>query len=198
MSISMAVGERAAPGRQFAALGVIMAGLSAQSLIFSVPPPVLPAMARALGADGAWVAQLVFVLPSLGLMLAGLASGWVVARAGLRRSLVAAVLVYGAMGSLPVVSASVPVLLASRFLLGAGCAVLSTGCTMLLAQSYTGEARARLLGFQAGAGSLAGLAALVLSGALGGILGWHVPFALYGVTALPVLFVLRAGCHNTV
>jgi len=64
---------------------------------------------------------------------------------------------------------------------------------MLLAQSYTGEARARLLGFQAGAGSLAGLAALVLSGALGGILGWHVPFALYGVTALPVLFVVL-GC----
>ena len=168
---------------------IIMAGMAAQSLIFSVPPPALPHMALVLGARGATVAQLLFVLPSLGLMLAGLVSGWLISRFGLRRCLLGSFLVYGVTGSLPVVTINIFALLSSRLLLGVACAVLSTSCTTLLAQRYAGEARARMLGYQSAAGSVTGVVALILAGEITGLLGWRTPFWLYALPALPLLLL---------
>src|SRR5258707_15645511 len=77
---------------------IVMAGLVSQGLIFSLPSPVMPLMAAAFGAArGPLLAQMLFTLPSLGLMVVGLISGWLLDLAGLRRTLAASLIVYGGM-----------------------------------------------------------------------------------------------------
>jgi len=173
---------------------IVMAGLVSQGLIFSLPSPVMPLMAAAFGAArGPLLAQMLFTLPSLGLMVVGLISGWLLDLAGLRRTLAASLIVYGGMGSIPLVTSSIPLLLVSRLLMGGGCAALSTSCTVLLVRSYSAESRDRILGYQTAVASVIGIVSLVVAGSISGPLGWHAPFAIYGLTSACLLvFVLVA------
>jgi MFS family permease len=166
-----------------AALIVMMAALASQSMLFAVPPPLLPAMAGQLGSHGPFIAQMVMASASLGLMLTSVASGPAVRAVGLRRMLILAALLYGGSGMVPAFTADAALILASRVVAGGGCALLTTACTLLLAHCLHGEARSKALGFQTAAGSLAGLASLGVAGATVAAFGWHAPFLIYGVFA---------------
>ncbi len=176
-----------------AAFIVMMSGLASQSLLFSLPPPLLPAMARNFGAQGPFIAQMVFALASLGLMVTSVASGAILHALGVRKLLIVAALTYGAAGIVPWATSDVTLLLASRLFAGGGCGLLTTGCTVLLAHSYSGAGRSRALGWQTSLGSMTGLAALLLAGASVQSFGWHPAFLLYAAFALPVLLLSVAG-----
>ena len=176
-----------------AALIVMMAALASQSMLFAVPPPLLPAMAGQLGSHGPFIAQMVMASASLGLMLTSVASGPAVRAVGLRRMLILAALLYGGSGMVPAFTADAALILASRVVAGGGCALLTTACTLLLAHCLHGEARSKALGFQTAAGSLAGLASLGVAGATVTTFGWHAPFLIYGVFAAAVALLAVVG-----
>lgn len=172
---------------------VMMAGLASQSMLFSLPAPLLPAMAHDFGANGPFIAQMVFALASLGLMFTSISSGLIVRLTGVRPLLILSSGLYALAGLIPWLTSSVPVLLGSRLLVGGACGLLTTACTMLLAHSYSGAARSRALGFQTSLGSVTGLAALLIGGGSVQAFGWHPAFLAYGVFALPVVLLSMIG-----
>lgn len=172
---------------------VMMSGNTSQSLLFSLLPPLLPAMARSLGGNGALLAQMMFAMASLGLMIASIASGLVVQAAGVRRTLVLAGGLYGVSGTLPAFTDAAAPLLASRLLLGGACGLLTTASMLLLAHGCEGDARNRMIGYQTAIGSVAGVGALLLGGATVARLGWHPAFLVYGLFAIPVVLLAILG-----
>lgn len=172
---------------------VMMSGLVFQALLFSLPPPLLPLMAESLGADGAFITQMFFAIASLGLMITAICSGAIVRWMGVRPTIILASVIYGASGIIPLLTADPSLLLGSRLLLGGGCGLLTTGCTLLLFYRYSGAARNRALGYQWAISSASGLAAVLIAGASVGAFGWHSPFLVYGLFALPILLLTILG-----
>ena len=172
---------------------VMMAGLASQSLLFSLPPPLLPAMAQTYGANGPFITQMVFAVASLGLMITSIISGLLVRALGVRGLLIISSALYGLAGLIPWLTADTTILLLSRLLAGGGCGLLTTGCTMLLAHCYSGSARSRALGYQTALGSITGLVALLIAGSTVGSLGWHPAFLLYGLFGLPIMLLAIVG-----
>lgn len=182
------------PGRAgTAAFLVMMSGSVSQSQLFSLLPPLLPVMARSFGGNGAFIAQMIFALASLGLMVISITSGLIARAIGLRRMLILSVLLYGLAGVTPAVTSNVTIILCSRVVTGGGSGLLTTACTMLLARCYAGAARNRALGYQTAIGSISGILCVLIGGVTVASLGWHVGFLLYGIFALPVALLAIVG-----
>ena len=126
---------------------VIMSGQAAQSIVFGLIGPMLPAMSRAFGpTNGTTDVQLLLALPSLGILVAGVMSGWMIERWGLRRVLLVALVTYGIAGSVPAFTGNIAGILVSRLILGIACVIFSTSCSLLLVLRYRGDSRSRAMG----------------------------------------------------
>ncbi|WBQ07107.1 MFS transporter [Kribbella sp. CA-293567] len=118
--------------------------------------------------------------------------GRTIDRFGVRGTLSAGLILYGAAGGAGLVTSGYPALLASRLIFGIGAAAVFTGTTLLLLESFDGTARDRAMGWRSSAISLGGLIWPIAGGAVGTI-SWHAPFAIYlvgvplGILALTAL-----------
>jgi MFS family permease len=169
--------------RRRLAFALILAAAFGASLVFSVIPPVLPALARHFGGGraGELSAQFALTMPSLGWLIGGAASGWVVSRLGLRPVIVAAILGLGLFGALGGIIADVKLFAAARFALGFSTAFLITACATLLANIYDDEARPKMIGYMKAMSSGSAVPIAIAVGALAQGIGWRAPFALYAV-----------------
>jgi MFS family permease len=197
MAVSAPTATAEPAWRLAAVFVVMMAAQSVAGMIFAAPPPILPMLAQEYGANGPWVARMVLSLSSFGLMLGALVSGWVVERGGVRRTIIGALVVYGLLGSSVIVIHSAWLLLGSRFLLGVVASFVTTACTVLLMNTFQGEARARFVGFQTGFGSIASVVIIAASGGLAQTFGWRAPFSIYGVFALIVVALALVSVPQT-
>lgn len=100
-------------------------------------------------------------------------------RWGLRPVVISGLLLSAVMGLIPAFTANFTVIMLSRLGLGLGVGLFSPHAISLLTHSFTGELRARLLGYQTGLSALGNAVLLGLSGLLIGI-SWHAVFWLYG------------------
>lgn len=183
-------------------VGVLLASSPAMALLYTVASPILPQMAAQLGGDpqeAILVAQLVMMVPSIGLMLGGPLMGWLVDRWGAPRLLWMTCVGYALLGSGGLYLADPWSLIGSRFLLGIMAAGLGTATLALTARYFEPQARSRLVGYQSACGALVGLVSMLAAGYLGQVFGWRVPFAFYLAT-LPLLvmalvFVPKASDH---
>ncbi|WFC03593.1 MFS transporter [Lactiplantibacillus pentosus] len=100
-------------------------------------------------------------------------------RWGLRPVVISGLLLSAAMGLIPAFTANFTVIMLSRLGLGLGVGLFSPHAISLLSHSFTGELRARLLGYQTGLSALGNAVLLGLAGLLIGI-SWHAVFWLYG------------------
>ncbi|WP_085663748.1 MULTISPECIES: MFS transporter [unclassified Pseudomonas] len=170
-------------------VGVLLASSPAMALLYTVASPILPQMAAQLGGDpddAILVAQLVMMVPSIGLMLGGPLMGWLVDRWGAPRLLWVACAGYALLGSGGLYLAEPWSLIGSRFLLGIMAAGLGTATLALTARYFEPQARSRLVGYQSACGALVGLMSMLAAGYLGQVFGWRIPFAFY-LAALPLL-----------
>jgi MFS family permease len=151
------------------------------ALMYTAASPILSEMAARItpGQDGTVLAQMFMTMPSLGMMLGGLMSAWMVNGLGARRLFLLALFLYGLCGSAGLVIAHAGVLLAARFVLGMSAAAVATGATTLLAERYSEGVRARLIGFQSSIGAVTGLVSTLMAGAVAELAGWRAPFAFY-------------------
>jgi MFS family permease len=179
------------------AFAALMLGHSAQGLTFTAFTPALAAMAKTFNAagDGAFLAQFMVTIASGGLILGAFASGWIVDRIGARRTLLAAISLYGVCGAGGLVLHDVTALLASRAIVGFCTACLVTAAVAEIAALFDGNARAKVIGASTGLGSATALVGLVLGGLLAQAGGWRLAFVQYPVFAVlglgAVLFGLR-------
>ncbi|MCB5221239.1 MFS transporter [Lactiplantibacillus pentosus] len=111
-------------------------------------------------------------------------------RWGLRPVVISGLLLSAVMGLIPAFTANFTVIMLSRLGLGLGVGLFSPHAISLLTHSFTGELRARLLGYQTGLSALGNAVLLGLAGLLIGI-SWHAVFWLYGVLVIIAGLVAR-------
>lgn len=164
---------------------VVLAAAGLKGLLNSLMGPILPMMAAYFGSASA--AQFITTAAALGVAVGGPVSGWLLLRLGTRSLTLWGVALYGLSGAAGLVVDQVPVLLGTRFVLGFVSVWVSTCAATLIAERWTGDARARMLGYFSSVGSAAGVATLLLAGAVAEVAGWRAPFAIYLLVAVFVL-----------
>lgn len=175
--------------RRVAVIAVLLSSAPAMALMFAALGPSLPLIAAQFMAQGgATTAQTIMAMPGIGVVAGGFASGFTIARLGVRTALLASLLLYALAGAAGLVVSDVWSLFASRLLLGVAAAHLSAAALTLVGAWFDAEARARILGYQAAVAGAVSVTMLLLGGGLAEIGGWRAPFALY-LIALPVVAV---------
>jgi MFS family permease len=182
-----------ANGRERLLMAVLLSAAPCMALMFVVVAPVLSGLAAHFGhgTEGAFIAQMIMTLPGIGVILGGPLTGWLVERAGIRRTLFASLIGYTLAGLGGLVIDALWLMLAARLVLGCSAAGIATSTMALLGQRYQGDARARILGYQSAVGAGLALPALLAAGAIGEVAGWRAPFALYLLGGLVLLLALR-------
>ncbi|MFS2216609.1 MFS transporter [Telluria sp. Tellsp104] len=185
--------RRESRARRAAILAALLTGPVFLTMVFTVLPPCLPGIAGHFGggATGQLTAQLVMTLPSIGLMIGGPLSGWIIDRYDARRVMFAALLAYSLLGAAGAVLTDRWSLLASRFLLGFVACALVNATNTLISRRYEPAVRAKLIGYGTFFGAGAGVLSILLSGHIAEARDWHLSFALYGL-AVPVLLLAVA------
>ncbi|HEY9658136.1 MAG TPA: MFS transporter [Allocoleopsis sp.] len=162
--------------------------------------PSLPAMrdyfAATANADY-WV-RLILTVPALFIAIGAPFVGTAIDRFGRKPLLAFAVLLYGIAGTSGAVLNDIGMILVGRVLLGLSVAGIMTTATALIADYYTGAARAQFLGFQAGFMGLGGVLFLSLGGFLADV-NWRMPFLIYllALLILPLVVLVLPEPNRT-
>jgi MFS family permease len=121
---------------------------------------------------------MIITLPSLCIALFSPFAGAIADRWGRRRLLLAATLLYAAVGLLPVLLTDLHAVLVTRFFIGIAEAAILTGQSALMGDYFEGERRQRWLGLMSVIGPVAASALVLLGGYLGSLV-WRGPFFMY-------------------
>jgi MFS family permease len=120
--------------------------------------------------------------------------GLIIDRLGRKPLLLLALILYGLAGSSGLFLNSLNLILVGRVLLGISVAVIMTTTNTLIADHYTGNARAQFFGLQAGFMGLGGVVFLSIGGFLADI-NWRFTFTIYFIIYLfaLILFFFALG-----
>jgi MFS family permease len=144
--------------------------------------------------------KLVITLPALFIVIGSPIAGLIVDRFGRKPLLLITTTLYGFAGSSGLYLESLPAILVGRALLGLAVAGVMVSATTLIADYYSGSARAAFMGLQAGFMGLGGVVFLTLGGALAQQ-NWHYPFGIYLlawlIVPLIVLFILEPDLRTS-
>jgi MFS family permease len=153
--------------------------------------PSLPAMREHFAdiSNADYLVRLALTLPALLIALGAPVVGLVIDRLGRKPLLLLALILYGLAGSSGLFLNSLNLILVGRVLLGISVAGIMTTATTLIADYYTGNARAQFLGLQAGFMGLGGVVFLSVGGFLAD-LNWRFPFAIYLLALILFFFAL--------
>lgn len=165
------------------ALIATVLGSSVAMIDGSVVNVALPAMGRALGADGAGVQWIVngYMLPLSALVLIG---GALADRVGRKRTFLVGLVIFAAASLACMVSPTLGFVIAARIVQGLGAALLVPASLAILGADFDGAARAKAIGTWAAAGAAAGAIGPILGGWLVDHVGWRSIFALVVPIAL--------------
>ena len=185
--------------RGWIAVLVMLSSAPSLALMFSATSPVLTTIARhfapagapvripliGIGLEGSFYAQLMAVLPSVGLMLGSAPAGIAIDRFGARRVLIGGAVAFAILGSAGLYIDSALLLLASRFVLGFAAMPHAAATIWLIGTRFDDVARARALSARNMAAGITGVAAVGAAGQLAQAHGWHAPFGMFlGVLAV--------------
>ncbi len=134
--------------------------------------------------------KLVITLPALFIVIGSPIAGIIVDRFGRKSLLLISAILYGLAGSSGLYLENLTAILAGRALLGLAVSGVMVSATTLIADYYTGPARAAFMGLQAGSMGLGGVLFLTLGGALAQQ-NWHFPFGIYLFAWLIVPMVMQ-------
>lgn len=157
--------------------------------------PAAPAMRQAfedVENVNLWV-RLVVTLPALFIALTAPLAGTIIDHSGHKPLLIASVILYALAGASGYLTSSLIMILLGRAVLGIAVGGMMTSVTALIANYYSGAARAQFLGLQSAFMGLGGTAFVVIGGILADV-EWRAPFLIYltGLLILPfILGILR-------
>ncbi len=186
------------------AMAVMVSGGWWMALIFTAIAPILSAMGGALGGEknGYWIGQLTMTIPDIGIIVGGPLVGLLIERYSARMVLFASFALYAVAGSAGMIVDDGFSMLSTRLLVGFSGAGIATATTALIGNRFEGQTRVKALGYWSAFGALGGVLSVMAAGqvaAIGG--GWHAPFSLYGLAAIPLIvafFVLPARSRDSV
>lgn len=129
-----------------------------------------------------WV-QLVFVIPSIAIIISSFLVGKLLDRYGFRSVCCWTLLVFAMSGCYGFIATSLTGMLLSRFILGLSVAVLMIGVIKTIADLYEGPERAQMMGYTAAFGAFGGVLYTALATFLG-LLDWRAPFLVYSLAVV--------------
>lgn len=179
--------------RRRLAFSLVLAITFGASLIFTVLPPLLPALAEHFGGGeaGELSAQLGLLMPSLGWLFGAALAGVLLPRIGTRNMIIGGVLGVGIAGAAGALTATPVTFAITRFVVGVAGSFMVTAVVVLLANIYDDNDRPKMIGYQKATSGLAAIPIGLGTGAIAMALGWRAPFALYaafGVLAAVLAF----------
>jgi MFS family permease len=182
------------PWRRAANFTVILLGPGAGGLAFGVIAPVLKPMATQLGSEH--ISQIIIVMPMLGLALGSLAGAWIAEHLGARRTTGLSGLTLMLAGIVPSFAPIAPVLLVDCFLIGVAAALMFIGTTLLLADRYSDDRRARVIGFSNAFGNITSALAVMVTGVTADRFGWQGAFLQFTVAGSIIGIVTLAAVRD--
>ncbi|MDD3799102.1 MAG: MFS transporter [Novosphingobium sp.] len=190
-----------APRKGTAGVAFVCLGVSGLiSLLFVGLSPALPSMAKEFGhgGDGTLIAQLVFSLAAVMMIVGALVAGVLSEMVGRRRIIVAGLLVYALAGMGGMVAPDIVTLAATRAAAGLVSGMMLTASYATVGEYYEGEARERMLGFVSMFSSVISVLLFVIGGMIVDWLGWRAMFGLFGVALVLVPPAWMALHHGKV
>jgi DHA1 family inner membrane transport protein len=191
----------AAPRTESGALRVVTFGLLIGSYVINAMdrqlfPLVAPDVRREYGFSLAGVGLLSTVF-TLGMAVAGVPTGFLLARFSRRAVLQTGIALFSAGTALTVVSRGFPDMLVYRTLTGVGEAMQLTVLLAIAANYFVGY-RAAALGAVNFAFAIGAILGPVLGGALLGAYGsWHVPMVVFGALGFAAIAVIAVGVSSS-
>lgn len=147
--------------------------------------PALKPLSEAFPEQSAYAISFVIGLPALSVALTGFGMGYLADRFGKSKVFFLSLLVFTISGVAGFFSRDFNSILVCRFILGIGIAGISSTVNAFLIEYWTGDARAKILGYQTAS---IGIGTFFLQ-SLGGILaetGWREPFLIY-LIGIPIM-----------
>ena len=160
------------------------------AMVFIVVSPMLPLIAEHFGGgkDGAFMAQWILTMPSIGVIIGGPTTGWFVERVGARAVLFSCLVLFALSGVAGLVVENQTLLLASRLIVGLTATGLVTAAMGIIVEIFSEERRGSILGLQNAIATGLSVVVTLSAGAVAENHGWRAPFALYGLS-LPILLL---------
>lgn len=188
--MSRAAGAQVASSRH-AILLILTAVMPTMGIVALVP--VLPMLLREFAAvpGSAVLVPVALTIPALCIALFSPVAGALSDRLGRKPVLLAAMLVYGLVGALPLLLKDLTAIIGARAVLGLAEAAIMTVSTAMLGDYFDGARRERWIAIQMASVSVSAILLVALGGALGELLGSRGPFLLY-LVALPIAVAVAA------
>jgi MFS family permease len=180
--------------RDWVAIAVMLSSAPSLALIFTATGPVLRVIAQhfapdghpaftipglGIPVDGPLFAQMLGVLPSVGLCIGGAAAGFAIDRFGSRLVLLWAIGAFALFGSAGLYIDDAIGLLASRFALGFAAIAYGSATITMIGNRFDDAGRARTLSWRNIAGGISGIVSLTAAGSIAHTHSWHGVFALF-------------------
>src|ERR1700735_3154316 len=120
------------------------------AMVFIVVSPMLPRIADHFGGgtDGAFVAQWILTMPSIGVIIGGPTTGWFVERFGARVVLFICLVIFAFSGAAGLIAEGQVALLTSRLIVGLSATGLVTAAMAIIGQVFTEQQRGTVIGLQ--------------------------------------------------
>ncbi|WP_434433503.1 MFS transporter [Lactiplantibacillus paraplantarum] len=169
---------------------VSILSLSTVTGITTVITGIIPQLKRTFPTVPTTMIEWVVTIANCSALITLLLNPQLTNRWGLRPVVISGLLISAIMGLIPAITTNFTVIMLSRLGLGLGVGLFSPHAISLLTHSFTGDLRARLLGYQTGLSALGNAILLGLAGILI-VLSWHAVFWLYG---LLIMIAVGVAC----
>ncbi|HLG86526.1 MAG TPA: MFS transporter [Alphaproteobacteria bacterium] len=158
------------------------------SLAFTAVGPGVPRIATYFAGpgDATFRAQLVLTMAPIGMAVGGITGARIIARLGVKRTLLLGYAGYGLFGMAPLVLNNLNAIYIARALTGWSIVTADVSLMLILGELYEGEGRSRILGFRQAIGSCSTVGGTLLSGWLIQGFGWRAPFWLFAIALVYV------------
>ncbi|MEE4194340.1 MAG: MFS transporter [Anaerolineae bacterium] len=173
---------------KFTTLKVALLSLALLAIMTGAPiAPILGEVAKEFPASSTTAVQMVLTLPSIFIMGVSILTGQLASRIPKRRILFIGLVIFTLGGVAGVYAPSITLLLITRSLLGIGVGMIAPLATSLIADFFTGEERAQMVGYSQSARTLIGILVGPVVGAIAAV-NWRNVFWIYWLGA--VVFVI--------
>lgn len=162
--------------------------LSTVSGITTVITGIIPQLKHAFPTIPTTVIEWLVTIANFSALLTLMLNPSLTKKFGIRKVVIWGLILSAVMGMIPALTANFWMIMISRVLLGLGIGLFSPHAISLIAHTYHGELRARLLGYQTGLSALGNAVLLGLAGLLIG-LNWHAVFWLHIILLIIALLV---------
>lgn len=164
--------------------------LSTVSGITTIITGIIPQLKQSFPTIPTTMIEWVVTIANLSALLTLMLNPSLTKKFGIKKVVISGLILSALMGVIPLMTMNFWVIMFSRIALGLGVGLYSPHAIGLIAHTYQGELRARLLGYQTGLSALGNAVLLGLSSFLIGF-NWHYVFGLYALLLIIGWLIFR-------